>query len=89
MDKEIKIDTNAESVTLNIPSEEMRMTCGTCYMCGKEMADVMQSFEGIPMAYHSECAKCPTCGSDFVMWQMTRRPLIFRCLNCLVRWQIG
>ena len=71
------------------PLDEFRITLGTCYMCGEKMADVIQQISGMPMAYHSKCATCPDCGSDFVIWQMTRRPLIFRCLNCLSRWQIG
>jgi len=67
-------------------TNEIDLTFGTCYMCGKEMADTI---EGLGRAYHSSCAKCPDCGSNFVIWENSRRPIIFRCLNCLKRWQIG
>lgn len=60
------------------------LSFGGCYICGGKLADVWDA-DGI--AHHSKCVECPKCGSDFVFWAYKKRPYIFRCQNCLNRWE--
>jgi hypothetical protein len=65
--------------------DDMRMDFGNCIVCGQGLADKMP-MPGHP--FHEECATCPKCGVfDLVVWRFTKRPFIYRCLNCLERWE--
>ena len=53
------------------------MSSYKCKICG-EPAD--------GFCDHKECVRCPKCGEeDMVMYHTVR--LVFRCLNCLHRWE--
>ena len=65
--------------------KDAHLSFGECYICQKAGSNV---YDAPGVAHHSECTKCHKCGSQFVFWSGSSRPFIFRCLNCLERWQI-
>lgn len=70
-----------------IPNEERIIQLDKCYICGEEGADTY--LMGVRVGpFHKRHAICPECGeTDLVLWR-TSPPHIFRCQNCLHKWEV-